>query len=91
MATATKSTERQVHERTERIRDLNERILESSRKAGKAYLDSYERVLKSIADFEERAGASTQVDWVAAITRAQADFTREIAQVYASSARELFK
>jgi len=91
MATATKSTDSQVHEATERIRDLNERIIDSSRKAGKAYLDSYEKVLKSIADFEERVGRSSQVEWVSAVTQAQADFTREIAGIYATSARDLLK
>jgi hypothetical protein len=90
MATQTKntSTDRQVEEATERVRELNERIIDTSRKAGAAYLDSYEKVLKSIADFEERVGSSTQVEWVAAITQAHADFTRDLAKVYASSARE---
>jgi hypothetical protein len=91
MATATKSTDSQVTEATERIRELNERIIESSRKAGKAYLDSYEKVLKSIADFEERAGKSTQIEWVSAVTQAQADFTREIAAIWTASARDLLK
>jgi len=91
MATATKNTESQVKEATERIRDLNERIIDSSRKAGKAYLDSYEKVLTSIADFQERIGKSSQVDWVTAVTQAQADFTRELAAIYASSARDFLK
>jgi vacuolar-type H+-ATPase subunit E/Vma4 len=89
--TATKTTENQVHEATERIRDLNERIIDSSRKAGQAYLDSYEKVLKSIADFEERVGSATQVEWVSAVTQAQADFTRDLAKIYTSSARDLLK
>jgi hypothetical protein len=91
MATQTKSTDRQVQESTERIRELNERIIDTSRKAGGAYLDSYEKVLKSIADFEERVGGSSQVEWVSAMAQAHADFTRDIAKIYASSAREFLK
>jgi hypothetical protein len=90
MAT-TKTSDTQVNEAVERIRELNERIIDSSRKAGKAYLDSYEKVLNSIADFEERVGKASQIDWVSAITQAQADFTREVAGIYAGSARDLLK
>jgi hypothetical protein len=89
--TATKSTESQVHEATERVRDLNERIIDSTRRAGQAYLDSYEKVLKSIADFEERVGNATQVEWLSALAQAQADFTRDIAKIYTTSARDLLK
>ena len=39
MATATQTNA--VNETTERIRDLNERILTASKKAGGAYLDAY--------------------------------------------------
>jgi hypothetical protein len=91
MTTATKSTDQRVYEATERIRDLNERIIDSSRKAGQAYLDAYENVLKSIADFEERVGGSSQVEWVSAMTQAHADFTRELARIYTASARDLLK
>jgi hypothetical protein len=91
MATATKSTDQQVQETTERIRELNERIIDSSRKAGKAYLDAYEKVLTSMADLEERIGGSSQVEWVSAMTQAHADFTRELAKIYTTSARDLLK
>jgi len=91
MATRTKTAHDHVDETTERVRELNERIIESSKRAGGAYLDAYEKVLKSIADFEERVGTSSQVEWVTAMTQAHADFTREIAKIYASTARELLK
>lgn len=92
MATQTKkNTDRQVDETIDRIRDLNERIIDSSRKAGSAYLDTYEKALTSFADFEQRVGSQSQVDWVSTMTQAHADFTRDVAKIYTSTARDLLK
>jgi hypothetical protein len=75
----------------ERIRDLNERIIESGRKAGNTYLDVYEKTLNSIADYQEKVGEQSQVEWVKTITDAQANFTRDLACAYTSAARTLLK
>src|SRR5664280_3894031 len=37
-----------------RIRELNERLIESSKAAGNTTLDVYEKALKSLVDFEEK-------------------------------------
>jgi hypothetical protein len=76
---------------TERIRDLNERIIESSKKAGNTYLDIYEKTLNSIADYQEKVGEKSDVDWVSTIANAQANFTRDLAGAYTSAARTLLK
>jgi hypothetical protein len=76
---------------TERIRDLNERIIESSKKAGEVYLGIYERTLNSIADYQEKIGEQSQVDWVTTIANAQASFTRDLAGAYSAAARSLLK
>jgi hypothetical protein len=88
MATATKT---QTEETTERIRDLNERILDAGKKAGNAYLDAYEKTLQSIADYQETAAKQTDVDWISTVVDAQARFTRELTKVYVSTGRELLK
>ncbi len=75
----------------ERVRDLNERIIESTKKAGNVYLDMYERTLHSIADYQEKVGKDSNVDWVKTITDAQANFTRELTEAYTSSARSMLK
>jgi hypothetical protein len=75
----------------DRIRDLNERIIESSKKAGSTYLDIYEKTLNSIADYQEKVGDQSQVDWVSTIANAQAKFTRDLAGAYSSAARSLLK
>ncbi|MEA2448805.1 MAG: hypothetical protein QOG63_737 [Thermoleophilaceae bacterium] len=86
-----KAADRNVDATADRIRDLNERILESSKKAGNTYLDVYEKTLNSIADYTERVGENSQVDWVKTVTDAQADFTRQLASAYTSAARSLLK
>jgi hypothetical protein len=75
----------------DRIRDLNERIMESSKKAGSTYLDIYEKTLNSIADYQEKVAEQSQVDWISTIANAQASFTRDLAGAYSSAARSLLK
>jgi hypothetical protein len=87
----TETANENVEAAADRIRDLNERILESSKKAGNVYLDTYEKTLHSIADFQEKVGKESQTDWIQTMTNAQAKFTRELADAYTSSARQLLK
>jgi hypothetical protein len=87
----TRAAQDNVDAAAERIRDLNERIIESSKKAGNTYLDIYEKTLNSIADYQEKVGERSQVDWVTTIANAQASFTRDLAGAYTSAARSLIK
>jgi hypothetical protein len=90
MATAT--TNRNTAEAaTERIRDLNEQIVEAAKKAGGAYLQAYEKALESIADYQQNAARNTDIEWVSTVAEAQARFTRELAKLYVSAGRELLK
>jgi hypothetical protein len=75
----------------ERIRELNERIVENARKAGNTYLDAYERALTSIAGYQESVANATPIDWLQSVIEAQANFTRELGGFYASTAREALK
>jgi hypothetical protein len=75
----------------ERIRELNEQILDFGRKAGSSFLEAYEANLKSFAEYQDKVADASQVEWVASIARAQANFTREVSAAYAASARDLFK
>jgi hypothetical protein len=61
-----------------RIREINDRILESARGGGEASLQGYERLLKTIADAQEAAG-DRGAEWVRAFTAAEVKFTRELA------------
>lgn len=75
----------------ERIRELNERILEYGRNAGLAYLEAYESTLKTFADYQEQVGGSLPIESLASLARAQAAFTRDVVTAYAQNARNLLK
>ena len=51
----------------------------------------YEKTLHSIADYQEKVGEQSDVDWISTIANAQANFTRDLADAYTSSARTLLK
>jgi hypothetical protein len=92
MATSTQGkTSKDIDAAAERIRELNEQILDFGRKAGVQFLDAYESTLKTFADSQDKVADQSQVEWVASIARAQANFTREVTRVYTSSARDLLK
>jgi hypothetical protein len=75
----------------DRIRELNERMIEAARRAGQAYLDVYERTLATMADFQERVGERSQVDWIQNLTNAQATFLRETGRAYSETMRSVLK
>lgn len=73
---------------TERIRNLNDKILERVRQGGDAALEAYERMLLTIADYQESAG-KRGAEWFAGLAQAQAAFTRELASASPAAARAL--
>ncbi len=83
--------EKAFEESAERLRALNERIIEASKTSGRAYLEAYEANLKAIADYQAKLAGSTDTDWVSTILNAQADFTREIARAASAQSRDLLK
>jgi hypothetical protein len=70
----------------DRVREVNERVIESSSKAGVASLEAYGRMLERLAEAQEQAGQRGG-DWLAAFGQAQATFTRELAQRLPEAAR----
>ena len=76
-------------EAAERIRALNERLIESARSAGNTTLDAYEKALKSLVDFEEKVAGATQLEWVSALAQTHAAFVRDVSSAYTRAAREL--
>jgi hypothetical protein len=83
--------EKAMEEVAERLRALNERIIDASKKSGRAYLEAYEANLKAIAEHQGKLAGASDVDWVSALLNAQADFTREIARAASAQSRELLK
>ena len=72
-----------------RMKDFNEDLLASSKKAGETYLNTVERSLKSFADLHEEVGKALPLDWTTPVATAQAAFVRDIATAYAKAGRDL--
>jgi hypothetical protein len=78
-------------EAVQSIRELTERFIESAKAAGNQSLDAYERSLRTLVEFEERAAGATQLDWVSSIAAAHAKFLQDVTSAYVSSARTMLK
>lgn len=78
-------------ESAERVRALNESFIEAAKKSGATSLDSYEKALQSLVDFQKQVAATTELDWVNTIVKAQTDFVTEISAAYTSAARSFLK
>jgi hypothetical protein len=90
MTTATK-TQSTVEDATAQVQELNERFVESSKKAAAEYLNLTEKAAQSIVGFQRQLAAQTDVEWVASLLEAQAQFTGDVTNVLVSSGRELLK
>lgn len=75
----------------ERVRELNEKMIEASKKSGNLSLDAYERTLQGLVDFEEKAASATQLDFVNALAKAHTSFVVEVSNAFTSAAREALK
>ena len=71
--------------------DVNEQILDFGRKTSATVLDAYETTLNSWADYQDKVADSTRIEWISSLAHAQAELTRGVAKVYASTARGLIK
>jgi hypothetical protein len=80
-----------AEEATTRIRELNERLIESSKSAGLVALEAYEKSLQSLVDFEEKVASATQLEWVSALASTHAKFISDVSASYTKAAREVLK
>lgn len=85
----TPTPDQAVEEFTARAKAFNEDVLESSKKAGEAYLNTLERGLKSYADLHEEVGKALPFDWTAPVATAQAAFVRDITDAYVAAGKQL--
>ncbi len=80
-----------MEDATQRIRDLNERLIESSKSAGLVTLDAYEKALQSLVEFEEKVASATQLDWVSALANTHAKFIGDLSASYTKAARDVLE
>ena len=75
----------------QQIRELTERFIEAGKKSGAQSLGAYEKSLRSLVEFQERAAGASQLDWVSSIATAHARFVQEVSSAYVNAAREMLK
>ena len=75
----------------ERYSVLNEKLIESDKKTGKAAVDGYQKTVASYVDFRQQLAEATQLDWVTTVVKAQNDFLTEVNAAYVSAARDVLK
>jgi hypothetical protein len=76
-------------ESTKRIRELNEKLMENAKSAGRSSLDAYEMALTSLVKFEQQVAGGSQLEWVSALARTHATFMNDLSSAYTKAAREL--
>jgi hypothetical protein len=72
---------------TQRVRELNEQVVEQAKRNGLAWLEGYERVLKNLLDFEEQAAKGTGAEWATMLATTHANFVRETSEAVFSAMR----
>jgi hypothetical protein len=75
----------------QRLRKLNERIIEAGKEAGETTLANYEKALKAIARTLERGPGSSDIDWISNLATTQAKFIRDVTTAWTSAARDTLK
>jgi len=77
-----------VQETINNIRELNARLIESSKNAGRVALDAYESTLKSMVGFHSHIAGASQLDWVSALASTHAQFTRDVSADFINAAHD---
>jgi len=75
----------------QRVRKLNERIIEAGRDAGETTLTAYEKALKAIASSLDRGATVSDVEWVSTLLSTQAKFVRDVTDTWTKAARGMLK
>ena len=85
------SADARLEAAAQRVRKLNERIIEAGKEAGESTLSSYEKALKTIASTIERGPGSSDVEWISNLATAQAKFIRDLTTSWTAAARKVLK
>ena len=91
-ATTPRSTDTPTTEETvSPTRALNPTPIRLAKKSGQFYLDSYEKALKRVLDFERAAANRSGLDWVTALTNTHTKFVENVNSPYVKIARAALK
>ena len=78
-------------ETADRIRELNEKLIQFAKESGQGTLDTYEKSLQSMLDFEKSLAGRSQLDWVTALANTHAKFVQDLTGFYIKAARDALK
>ena len=92
MATKNSAASTSAFEETaNRIRELNEKLIQLAKESGQSSLDTYEKALQSLVDFEKSVASRSQLDWVTGLANTHAKFVQDLTGFYINAAREALK
>jgi signal-transduction protein with cAMP-binding, CBS, and nucleotidyltransferase domain len=80
-----------VEETVQRLKELSNQAIEAGKQNGQNWLDAYEQLLNSYLKLQKQAAESTKLEWVNTLANTNADFVREMSQVYLTTVREQLK
>jgi len=89
--TSTPDTGAELDAVVERVKQLSEQVMAQAKENGLAWLEGYERMLKTYLEFEEKAASSTGVDWAKTLATTHADFVRQTSEVFLGAMRGQLK
>lgn len=80
-----------VEEATQRMQNLNERLIESSKSAGLVALDTFEKAMQTVEDFQQKIAKTSQLDFVSEAVTTHRKFISDLSGSYTAAARDLLK
>jgi hypothetical protein len=75
----------------QRLKQLSDQAIEASRQNGRMWLDAYEKLLENFLKMQQQAASGTQVEWVDTLANTNAEFVREMSQLYLNAVRQQLK
>ena len=78
-------------EAVKRVKELSDRMLELAKKNGMTWLASYEKILNTMLQLQQRAATATQIEWINALATTNANVMREMSAAYVKTVREGLK
>jgi hypothetical protein len=91
MTTITSPFEVDIEAATERVRELNDKVLTAAKQTGNRSLDTYEQTVRTVLDFGQKVADSTKVEQISELAKSQASIIAEVTNAYTQAARELLK
>ena len=80
-----------IEEAVKRIQDLSNQAIEASKQSGQTWLDAYEQMIDGFLKLQQQAAQGSQAEWVNTVANTNADFVRQMSQLFLTTAREQLK